>query len=139
MNPSSPLHLAQTFLRLMSSAAPPEEIAQLFSPDLDWHIAGDEGVLPWIGHRAGRVAVADFVRDSRVMLERINFEVHDILAGDGRAAILGSLASKLNRNGRVIRTDYAIILTVAGGEVTRFQMLEDSFAVSRAARSLDAV
>jgi len=138
MNPSSPLHVAHTFLRLMSSGASPDEIAQLFSPDLDWHIAGDEGVLPWIGHKAGRSAVADFVRDSRVLLERIKFEVQAILADDDRAAIVGSLASKLNRNGRVIRTDYAIILTVAGGQVTRFQMLEDSFAVSRAARSPEA-
>jgi ketosteroid isomerase-like protein len=28
----------------------------------------------------------------------------------------------------------AFVLTVSGGEITRFRMLEDSFAVSRAAR-----
>jgi ketosteroid isomerase-like protein len=123
----------------MAGGASPDEIAQLFSPDLDWHIAGDEGVLPWIGHKVGRGAIADFVRDSRIMLERINFEVHDVLTGNSRAVILGSLASKLNRTGKVIRTDYVIILTVADGQVTRFQMLEDSFAVSKAARSLDTI
>jgi hypothetical protein len=30
--------------------------------------------------------------------------------------------------------DFAIVLTVANGQIVRFQMLEDSFAVSQAAR-----
>jgi ketosteroid isomerase-like protein len=33
----------------------------------------------------------------------------------------------------VVETSFAIILTIADGEISRFQMLEDSFAVSRAA------
>ena len=74
------------------------------------------------------------MRDSRALLEPIRFEVHDILANDDRAVILGSLASKLKSNGQVMTTDFAIVLTVAEGEIVRFQMLEDSFAVSRAAR-----
>ena len=68
------------------------------------------------------------------MIERVNFDVHDILAGNERAVILGSLASKLKRTGKVIKTDFAIVLTIANGEIVRFQMLEDSFAVSQAAR-----
>jgi ketosteroid isomerase-like protein len=59
--------------------------------------------------------------------------VLDILAGDERAVILGSLESKLKRTGKIIKTDFAIVLTVANGEIVRFQMLEDSFAVAQAA------
>ena len=118
----------------MGRGAEPSEIATLFSEDLDCEIAGDTGVLPWIGKKKGRAAIADFVRDSRAMVERISFDVHDILVGNGRAAILGSLASKLNRTGKVIRTDFAIVLTVAHGQIVRYQMFEDSFAVSQAAR-----
>ncbi len=36
---------------------------------------------------------------------------------------------------KIIESASAIILTVTDGAITRFQMLEDSFAVSRAARS----
>src|SRR6516165_1976135 len=97
-------------------------------------IAGDTGVLPWIGQKSGRAAIIDFVNDSRAMIERISFEVHDILAGDDRAVILGSLASKLKPTGKIVETDFAMVLTVANGEIVRFQMLEDSFAVSQAAR-----
>ena len=135
MNQNDTLRLAQEFLRRMGSDAEPAEIAKLFSETLEWDIAGDTGVLPWIGHKSGRAAITDFVRDSRAMLERISFEVHDILASDKRAVILGSLASKLKRTGKVVTTDFAIILTASNGEIVRFQMLEDSFAVSQAARN----
>ena len=134
MSQNETLHLAQEFLGRMGSGAEPTEIAKLFSETLEWEIAGDTGVLPWIGRKSGRAAITDFVRESRVLMERIRFEVHDVLAGDSRAVILGSLASKLKRNGKVVSTDFAIVLTVANGEIVRFQMLEDSFAVSKMAR-----
>jgi len=134
MSQNETLHLAQEFLGRMGSGAEPTEIARLFSEALEWEIAGDTGVLPWIGHKSGRAAITDFVLDSRAMIERISFDVHDILANDDRAVILGSLASKLRRNDKLLTTDFAIVLTVANGEIVRFQMLEDSFAVSKAAR-----
>jgi uncharacterized protein len=68
------------------------------------------------------------------MIERVNFDALDILAGDDRAVILGSLESKLKRTGKIIKTDFAIVLTVANDEIVRFQMLEDSFAVAQAPR-----
>src|SRR2546421_11975029 len=134
MSQNETLHLAREFLDRMGSGAEPLEIAKLFSETLEWEIAGDTGVLPWIGHKSGRAAITDFLRDSRAMIERISFEVHDILAGDNRAVILGSLASKLKRTSKIIKTDFAIVLTAASGEIVRFQMLEDSFAVSQASR-----
>ena len=125
--------LAQEFLGRMGSGAEPAEIAKLFSESVEWEIAGDTGVLPWIGRKSGRAAITDFVNDSRGMIERISFDVLDILAGDKRAVILGSLESKLKRTGKIIKTDFAMVLTVANGEIVRFQMLEDSFAVAQAA------
>jgi hypothetical protein len=112
----------------------PAEIAKLFSENMEWEIAGDTGVLPWIGQKSGRAAITAFVNDSRAMMERISFEVHDILADDDRAVILGSLASKFKRTGKIVKTDFAIVLSIVNGEIVRFQMLEDSFAVSQAAR-----
>ena len=134
MSQNDNLHLAQEFLRRMANGAEPGEIAKLFSENLEWEISGDTGVLPWIGHKSGRTAITDFINDSRRMLERISFDVQDILAGDDRAVILGSLESKVKRTGKIVKTDFAIVLTVANGEIVRFQMLEDSFAVSQAAR-----
>src|SRR5437016_14047256 len=98
MNQHDTLHLAQEFLGRMGSGAEPAEIAKLFSENMEWEIAGDTGVLPLIGQKSGRAAITDFVNDSRAMIERISFDVHDILATHNRAVILGSLASKLKRN-----------------------------------------
>ena len=68
------------------------------------------------------------------MTEPITFDVNDTLTNDKRAVILGSLATKLKRTGAIVKTDFAIVLSASNGEIIRFQMLEDSFAVSRWAR-----
>jgi uncharacterized protein len=133
MSQNDSLRVAQEFLGRMASGAEPADIAELFSESLDWKIAGDTGALPWIGQKSGRAAITDFINDSRAMIERISFDVLDIVAGDDRAVILGSLESKLKRTNKIIKTDFAIVLTVANGEIVRFQMLEDSLAVAQAA------
>jgi uncharacterized protein len=127
--------IAQQLLTSLGQGESPESIAELFSPDLDFEIPGDIGALPWIGYHKGRTAAADFVRNTRSLTERVRFDVDDILASDHRAIILGSLATRLKSTGKLIETTFAIVLTIASGHIARFQMLEDSFAVSQAARS----
>lgn len=127
--------VAQKVLEGIGSGQDPSEIAALFDADLLFEIQGDDGALPWIGRRTGRQAVADFIRDIRALTEPVAFDVDDILASDSRAAIVGALKTRIKATGRITATQFAIILTIAGGLVTRFQMLEDSFDVSKAARS----
>jgi ketosteroid isomerase-like protein len=112
MSQNDTLHLAQEFLARMGSGAEPVEIASLFSENIEWEIAGDTGVLPWIGEKSGRAAVTDFVTDSRTMMERISFEVHDILTD-------GSLASRIKRADKIVKTDFAIVLTVVNDFVSQ--------------------
>jgi ketosteroid isomerase-like protein len=71
------------------------------------------------------------------LTESVAFNVEDILASDGRAAIVGALQTRIKATGKIIATQFAIILTITGDVVTRFQMLEDSFDVSKAARKAD--
>jgi ketosteroid isomerase-like protein len=130
--PSSIL-LAQRLLAAIGEQAP-AEVAAMFSDDAPFEIPGDDGVLPWIGHRTGRQAVVDFIIGIRTLTEPLAFDVADILANDTHAVIVGELATRIKATDKVVETDFAIILTTSGGLITRFQMLEDSFAVSRAAR-----
>ncbi|WP_266158837.1 nuclear transport factor 2 family protein [Dyella silvatica] len=125
--------LARQLLEKMGNGDTPEEIAALCTPNLDFNIPGNDGVLPWVGHQHGRNSMATFVRDSRHMVKRIRFEVTDILADGDRAVILGGLATQIVSTGKVINTAYAIELTFSGGKISSFLMLEDSFATSRAA------
>src|SRR5207302_2589664 len=96
---------------------------------------GDDGALPWIGRKTGRRAVADFIRGIRSLTEPVKFDIEDVLGSTDRAVIVGELATKIKATGKLIESAIAIILTISNGKVTRFQMLEDSFDVSRAARS----
>ena len=127
--------IARQLLAGIGEGADPDDIAALFSVDVQFEIAGDVGALPWIGRRTGRSAVSDFIRDTRRLIEQRRFDVQDILASDDRAVIVGELATRVNATGKIIESAFALILTVSDGEIARFQMLEDSFAVSRAARS----
>jgi uncharacterized protein len=127
--------IARKLLEGIGSGRDPSEIAALFDADLVFEIQGDDGVLPWIGRKTGRQAVADFVRDIRALTESVSFEVEDILASDSRAAIIGALQTRIKATGKIIKTQFAIVLTITGDVVTRYQMLEDSFDVSKAART----
>jgi len=127
--------IARKLLEGIGSGQDPAEIAALFDADLVFEIQGDDGVLPWIGRKTGRQAVADFVRDIRALTESVSFEVEDILASESRAAIIGALQTRIKATGKIIKTQFAIVLTITGDVVTRYQMLEDSFDVSKAART----
>jgi ketosteroid isomerase-like protein len=66
---------------------------------------------------------------------RTGLEIDEILASDTRAVVIGRLTSRVKRTGRTINTDFAMVMTIAEGQIARFQMLEDSFAVSQAAHT----
>jgi len=128
------LHIAEKLLGMIGQGAAPPDIAALFSRDVQFEVAGDVGALPWIGKRVGRDAASDFFGDTRRLTQPERFDVQAILADEGRAVILGELASKVHATGKTIETSFALILTISSLEISRFQMLEDSYAVSRAAR-----
>lgn len=133
MSQSANLALAQEFLGHLG-AGNADEVAELFTEDMVWEIPGDEGALPWIGKKSGRGAIRDFMNQSGELMERISFEVDDLLASDNRAVVLGHLQSRLKANDGLAETYFALILTTRGGKISRFQMLEDSHAISKAAR-----
>jgi ketosteroid isomerase-like protein len=135
MSQKQTIGIAQQLLTEIGSGAEPDEIAALFSADVLFEVPGDVGALPWIGRRTGRGAVSDFIRGTRLLIERVRFDVNGILADRDSAVIFGDLASRVNATGRIIESPFALILRISDGKITRFQMLEDSFAVSRAARS----
>src|SRR5271170_3587875 len=135
MSQDKNIAIAQQLLAGIGGGQPPETLAAMFADDLRFEIQGDDGVLPWIGRKTGRQAIADFIRDVRALTEAVTFDVEDILASDSRAAIIGALQTRIKATGNIIATQFAIILTITGDVVTRFQMLEDSFDVSKVARA----
>jgi ketosteroid isomerase-like protein len=134
MNGQTNYEIAQEFLQKLGQGDA-QDLACLFAEDAEWEVAGDAGALPWIGKKSGREAIVDFVRDTATLITRVRLDIHDLLANDRRAVVLGELASSVNATGKLIETAFALDLEISGGSITRFRMLEDSFAVSRATRS----
>ncbi|PXA94703.1 ketosteroid isomerase [Nostoc sp. 3335mG] len=128
------IDIARTLLEGIGQGRAPDEIAAPFADDLVFEVQGDANAMPWIGQRTGRRAIADFLRDLRALTEPLSFDIDDILASDDRVAIVGALQTRIRATGKVMASQFAIVLTIADGVVTRFQMLEDSFALSHAAR-----
>ncbi|QLH38067.1 MAG: nuclear transport factor 2 family protein [Defluviicoccus sp.] len=135
MTQTQNVSIARDLLAALAEGRHPEAVATLFGEDVLFEIPGDIGVLPWIGHRTGRSAVAHFIASTRAMTELLTFDVEEVLASDARAVIVGELASRIKATDKVVETAFAIVLTISGDRVIRFQMLEDSFAVSLAARA----
>jgi hypothetical protein len=48
--------------------------------------------------------------------------------------IIGELTTLIKSSGKTVNTQFAIVLTISGDKIKRFQMLEDSFDLSRAVR-----
>ena len=134
MSQDKNIAIARQLLAGIGEGRTPETLAAMFAEHLRFEIQGDDGVLPWIGHKTGRQAAADFFREIRVLTEPVKFEVEDILGSTDRAVIVGELATRIKSSGKVIHTQFAIILTISGDTITRFQMLEDSFNLSRTVR-----
>lgn len=129
------LALAQQLLEKMGRQAPIEEFEDFVSDDLVLDIAGDATALPWIGiPKTGRQAFTDFIQDQRDLVNVEAFQVNDILHNETRAVILGELSSTIKKTAGIVQTYFALILTISDGKIAHFQMLEDSHAVSQAAR-----
>jgi ketosteroid isomerase-like protein len=129
--------IAQKLLAGIGEGRNPDDLAAMFGENLSFEIQGDDGILPWIGKKTGRQAAADFFREIRVLTEPVSFDVEDILGSADRAVIVGKLATRIKTTGVVCKSQFAIVLTVSGGTIIRFQMLEDSFDLSRAVRGND--
>ncbi len=129
------IKIANTLLQGIASGVDPDEITASFAEDLVFEIQGDDGVLPWVGRKTGRQAMSDFMHDQRALTEPVAFEVEDVLASENRAVVIGTLRTRIKVTGRIAASQFALVLTIAGDVVTRFQMLEDSYAVSQAARA----
>ena len=133
MSSQDNLQIAQSFLDGLKNGDL-EASGLSLAGDLSFEIQGDDGVLPWIGHKIGRRAMIDMLRDQHEMIEVQALEVEDMLASESRAVIVGSMRTLIKATGKVTNGSFAIVLTMKDGVITRYQLIENSFDVARAAR-----
>ena len=108
------------------------EIAALVSESVDWVVAVNTQLVPWIGLKYGINSVAEFYAQIRTHLSPEHFEIKDILIKDKRLVAIGELASRVKKTQKLIETEFVLDMYIENGLITRFRMFEDSFGVSEA-------
>ena len=88
------ISIAKTWLDGFTTGRDPDEIAAPFAEDLVFEIQGDDGVMPWMGRKTGRSAMAGFARDYSALIEPLALDVEEVLASENRAVIVGSVRTR---------------------------------------------
>jgi ketosteroid isomerase-like protein len=131
-HPGDPTEATRTvvdaFFRRMA-ARDPDAIAALFAEQIDWYIPGHEALAPWLGRRRTRQDVADFFRQLNENVEPLRVELRRTLVEGDTAIATGEFASRMRRTSKVVESPFFIEITVRDGQITRYRLLEDSFAV----------
>lgn len=135
MSALPPEAVIEEFFSRAASAQDVSVIAELVSDDVDWYIAGDVAIVPWIGRKRGKAGAAEFYRQIREHITSEHFEISGLLAQGNRVLVPGKLASRVNNTGKLIETEFVFDFTVSDGLISRFRLFEDSFAVSQACLS----
>jgi uncharacterized protein len=103
------------------------------SEDVQWVTAEVEGV-PTGGTWRGREQVGQFFETLSDVLEVRQLELREYVAQDDRVVALGHYAWHVKATGKVWESDFAHVLSVRDGKVTRFQEYTDTAALGDAFR-----
>ena len=100
--------------------------------DVAWHaVYGTGSNVPTSGVRHGKTAVADFFKLVGEHMKFSRFEAHDFAATGDKVVALGHYTATTPR-GKGFDSDFAMVFSLRGGKVARFQELCDSAAIDRA-------
>jgi len=128
----TPLDIVNAFSLRVATATDVAEIAELVSEDVDWFVVGDRAVVPWAGRWTGKAGVAQFYATLRAETVSERFDVTAVLAEGNRVAVIGELATRVKRTGKLIECEFVFDFVVENGLITRFRPFEDSLVVAQA-------
>ncbi|MEU5403081.1 nuclear transport factor 2 family protein [Streptomyces sp. NPDC005963] len=111
----------------------PDRIAELFAPEVDWVIAENPAV-PWIRPRRTRADVADHFRElaDGQQPDPAGTSIDAITVTADRALLSGRLAGTVRATGKSFRSPFTLGLTVRGGLITGYRVVEDALAIAEA-------
>ena len=103
------------------------------SEDVQWVTAELEGV-PVGGTLQGREQVGEFFQILSDTQEPRQLELREFVAQDDKVVVLGHYAWRVKSTDRDWESDFAHVLSVRDGKVTRFQEYTDTAALADAFR-----
>ncbi|CAM2831623.1 hypothetical protein DRF59_01385 [Chryseobacterium flavum] len=121
----------QQFLQFMSERNS-TELTNLFSDTVDWYIPGDEQKAPWMGVRNNKQEVSDFFELLWKNTKPVSVKIDHIFTDDENAVITGEFITKMLETGKIVESLFCIQMRIQNHKITRYRLLEDSLAVSKA-------
>lgn len=121
----------QQFLQFMSERNL-TELTNLFSDTVDWYIPGDEQKALWLGVRNNKQEVSDFFDLLWKNTEPVSAKIDHIFTDDENAVITGEFVTKMLETGKIVESLFCIQMRIQNNKITRYRLLEDSLAVSKA-------
>ncbi|MFG2980680.1 nuclear transport factor 2 family protein [Streptomyces sp. NPDC048258] len=108
-------HIA-LFHRTMAAfaAGDMDALAELFHPDVLWHVGGSNVLAG--DHRGRDATFALFGREFQLTGGTYRPQIHDVLADDDHTVAL--LHVTATRDGRTLDLDYALVLHIRDGRIT---------------------
>ena len=100
-----------------------------FAPDVDWYIAGNEKIAPWLGRRNSHAEVREFYELLWAAVEPVGFELEHILYDGAHCVIVGQLSCRMVATGRPFDSMFSGHLTVANDRITHYRVQEDSWGL----------
>ena len=106
-----------------------ETLVALYAPDVDWEIAGNEKLAPWLGRRSSRAEVREFYELLWASVEPVSIDVEHMLYDGDHCVITGQLSARMLATGRLFDSMFSVHVTVADGMIKRYRLQEDSWAL----------
>ncbi|NOT93880.1 nuclear transport factor 2 family protein [Ferruginibacter sp.] len=104
-------------------------LIDFFAENVDWYIQGNEKIAPWLGRRSKREEVKEFFQILWTNTESISAQIDHILVEDGFAVITGDFSTKMLQTDKVMKSIFSIHINVQNNLITKYRLLEDSYAV----------
>ncbi|MDO0937353.1 nuclear transport factor 2 family protein [Streptomyces sp. DG2A-72] len=107
-------------------------LLELFADRVDFRVAGSEHV-PWTGTRSTRREVAEFFEIfPKVLTAPQSFTLHALMVDGQHAVVTAESVFGVLATGKTFANAYALHFSVVDGQITRYHMYEDSYAIAEA-------
>jgi ketosteroid isomerase-like protein len=93
-----------------------------------------KGLLPYGGTWRGHEGIVEFLDRHEAAEEILDFDVGDMVADDRNMLVLGFFRGRAKRTGRTWETRFVHVMTVADGQLQRWEGYFDSAAALEAHR-----
>lgn len=123
--------LVKQFLTCLNGRDLPGLMA-LFAEDIDWHIPGNEKLIPWIGQRTNLDEVRQFFQLLWLNTEPLSAKVDNMLIDGNVSIITGEFSTRMLATKKIVDSNFCIQITFKKRLIVRYRLLEDSYAVSEA-------